>query len=351
MLNLTSALTHWPLIWSWFPEDKKFVFKKLQIPPALHNSQRFGLIVTYIIFLFARNWVAADFSVLNSSKVPRKERTFQHTFHCQCEMLLFPFPTQLVLYNVQLPALAGFSTHKRELPDLIITLCTWIYWVREMFLRKSSTYIFSISCFSSKALGRSLLFPSTRTWNPEKEMVVALLKKNPNRHKPQPKPENQQTSRESPEQSASAYWTKWNDIFTVKPDQDLITGKNGVQINCSVQRASMRTHQLINLRTFAAHSAEIPQTYSTFLYYTLVNLQSRAQTHTVESSKLLFQLHLLCFVSTEGNNTTEGQQFDFRHWGQVLSMLILTSQAGPNKFRVQGRLQSCSSDAPFLRAI
>lgn len=147
MRNLTGALTHWSFICSWFPEDRKLVFKKLQSPSihpltAVHNSQHFGLIVTYIIFLFARNWVAADFSVLNSSKVPRKERTFQHTFHWhkdsywQSELFLFPFPTQLVLYNAQLPPVAGFSTHECKLPDLIATLCTWIYWVREMFLRK-----------------------------------------------------------------------------------------------------------------------------------------------------------------------------------------------------------------------
>lgn len=96
-----------------------------------------------------------------------------------------------------------------------------------------------------------------------------------------------------------------------------------------MQRTSKRIHQLINLRISAACSSEIPQTYSTLLSYTVLNLYSIEQTHPVESSEFLFQLYLLCFVSTEWNKTTEGQKLIQGAGGRYCFMLILTSKVGP----------------------
>lgn len=150
-------------------------------PLSALNACWFRLIITYIIFLFARNWVAADFSVLNSSEVPVEERTFQthFTYNKDSENInSSSSPRWLFLCKVSATSCCWVlclmpASHLR-------TLHRGTHWVKAAFPREGYTYIFSISCFSSKALGRSLLFPSTRTWNAEQKETAAVLLKETN---------------------------------------------------------------------------------------------------------------------------------------------------------------------------
>lgn len=149
--------------------------KKVHPGVNMRQCKGFELQLTNVVLFFAGNWVAANLSVLNGSKIPLKgKRTDDNKLRTTCSL--------------------------NQISTSSITQKMWechFYFILLLFLfhisRESNpntkwnrlclfTYIFSMSCFSSIAVGRSLLLPRTKTstqrkkkpWNCSKQLFLQL---------------------------------------------------------------------------------------------------------------------------------------------------------------------------------
>lgn len=103
----------------------------------MRQYKGFDMQLTNVVLFFAGNRVAAYLSVLNSSKIPLKEKSTHDN--------------KLRITGISIHRLCFYSLHLDSLIQQEI----------EPFI--FFTYIFSMSCFSSKAVGRSRLLPRTKT--------------------------------------------------------------------------------------------------------------------------------------------------------------------------------------------
>lgn len=141
--------------------------------------------LTYIVLLFTGDGVTADFSVLDRCQVPEKEQ--RQDWECFLFTTLWLSLWQyavLLKHNggererkktssVRMNLYSGLNKQVKGRQMNLMTVSTSVEKAenRPKRGRDTAAYIFSMSCFSSRALGRSLLFPRMRTWTkPERRL-------------------------------------------------------------------------------------------------------------------------------------------------------------------------------------